>query len=139
LRLRGPAGGGLWAQGAQALPAPRGPVARVYVLDPTGHARLTADLRAQGLDWLELDVPLALADGAGGWNPDFLALAPVARDPERFRADLTRLLARGPAGRAAAGAQPSRLRLWSNLGLLGLGAGLTLGLWALGRVRRVRA
>lgn len=123
------------------VPAPGGP-ALVYVLDGTHHAGLVAQLRAGGRDWVELDVPEALGDGAGDWNPAFAALAPEAAVPDRWPAALARLLtgpapARGVAGVQAGG--PSRLVMLAQLGLAVLGAALSVGVWLAGRAAARRA
>ena len=99
-------------------------LALVYVFDPTHHAELVAQLRARGMDWIEIDVPEALqsvsaaseagaerpgADETGAdWAAGFLSLQGVAARPERFRTDLARLLAAGPTGSSAADTPPAR-------------------------------
>ena len=111
----------------------------LMVLDPSAYPTASAELAARGQGWQELTVPQALKTADNRWHPDFLALAEVAGDPDRFRAALQDLLARsGPALAAkGGGAAPSRLEGWVAvaLDLLGLTA-LAAALWGLARLRR---
>lgn len=134
----------LAAEGATEVATP-GPV-RVYVFSPEGHADLVRRLEAAGLTWRELAVPEALrrADG-GGFSAEFLALAPLAEDPDAFRRALARLLASGGGRAEAEGAGSDAAARLAQLGqavqalLALLAVALVLTVWRLGRRRRVRS
>lgn len=127
----------LTAGGARTAPVPGvapgpGAPAVVYVLAQDHHAALVAQLRAAGRDRVELDVPEALGDGRGDWNPAFAALAPEAADTARFAPALARLLAGPRPARAApslAEAPPSRARALIQATLALGGLALVLAVW----------
>lgn len=96
-----PGGNGFIRDGRPAAPAAvmgqadRRPV-RLYVFEAGGYGAAIAGLHERGLSFVEMSVPRALrrADGAG-WSTAFLALAPLAGEPDRFRDGLARLLGGG--------------------------------------------
>ena len=123
---------------------PPGRVIAMLILDPTGYPAVVGRLAQRQTDWSELTVPDALKTPENRWDPEFLELASVAADPDRFRLALQDLLTRraqtdrasSTAGLEGTGLSTSLGRWVSGfLNILGL---LTLGLalWGLHRVRR---
>lgn len=125
--------------------APNTPVRVLYILDPSAYPATQGQLMSGDPDWLELTVPEALKTRDNRWHPDFLALASIADQPDRFQIGLQELLARrmGARGNTAVmgGEAGSSLRLrfagwfWAALDLVGLAA-LLAAFWALLRLRR---
>ena len=119
---------------------PPGDVAAVFILDPALYPVAIAKLGDRSPDWHELTVPEALKTRDNGWDPGFLALAKVAEDPARFRAELQALLVRnGQTGSAAAtGATgESRLKWWFQAATDIMGfLVLALAAWGIRRLHR---
>lgn len=120
-------------------------VSLLFILDPASYPQVQAEMTKRGAVWQELTVPMALKTEANRWHPEFLALAEVAADPDRFKFALQDLLARRSgtmaATHAAGGVAGSSLSLrfphWFQLALdlIGLTA-LVAALWGLARLRR---
>jgi len=112
----------------------------VFVFDHRHHAALVLQ---GGGNWPQMDVPQALRRGDGmGFSDRFLALAPLAKDPEIFRRALIRLLGQGRTGSNASSAavmslrdRAGRMLAWSMLGLSAL---VVVVIWHRGR-QRIRA
>jgi hypothetical protein len=135
-----------------ALPA--GEPVRLYVFGHGSYAETVRLLRASGrLEWRELSVPAALAQG-GDWSPGMRALAARTTSPAAFRQGLLDLLAAGsrkgaqPAQRAAPHRllpEPllDRLRPFLELGILLAGfaalAGVERLAWRRQRLSTARA
>jgi hypothetical protein len=122
-------------------PRPSGPVTVLFVLDPGLYPQAVAGLSGT---WQELTVPQALKTPDNAWDPGFLALAPLAADPDRFRTALQLLLAensraaQGDSAAALGGDGPqTRFQRWfaaalDVMGFLALSAALA-ALWGLRR------
>lgn len=87
--------------------------ARLYVFDPANYAPAVAALRAEGMPWVEMNVPLALREqdaGQASWSREFKSLQALHLGIEDYRMQLALLLAGGEhAGeRGAATSQPIR-------------------------------
>lgn len=135
-------------QGLADLTADTGPlpdqVTTLFILDPSAYPRVQAALATRSTGWQELTVPQALKSDDNHWHPDFLALAEVASDPDRFRTGLELLLARRQqsgteASALGGGSSDLQLRFarWfaTALQISGLAA-LFATFWGLTRLRR---
>lgn len=85
--------------------------ARLYVFDPANYAAAVAALQAEGMTWVEMNVPLALRaqdSGRASWSSEFMSLQASHLGIEAYRKQLALLLAGGErAGKqGAATSQP---------------------------------
>ncbi|MGJ0508147.1 MAG: hypothetical protein ACR652_13680 [Methylocystis sp.] len=93
---------------AIAAALPPGRAVAVFVFAHGAYRAAFQGLKARGVPWREISVPLALRDESGdGWSSAFLALVERAPSREDFRIGLARLLT-GGAARGAGAAPPVR-------------------------------
>ena len=88
----------------------RAGAARLYVFDPASYAPAVAALRAEGMPWVEMNVPLALQGqdaGQASWSREFKSLQTSRLGIEAYRTQLALLLAGGEqAGERGAAINP---------------------------------
>jgi hypothetical protein len=119
-------------------------VTMVFILDPSHYPNALAELAPRRQAWTELTIPGALKTDDNRWSADFLALASIAHDPDRFRTGLRELLVRGHAGGGSsvalggdAGERALHFPRWFQAALEVIGlTGLFAAMWGLLRLRR---